>query len=133
LVEKKKIEAMNENLKKKAEELEQTLEMQLSLARKESGEWVKVGGAVVAGGILAFFAVRMLSGEENKKTEKVLQVLEREGLLDKEISEKLTQKRKPGIIGRLSAIVLPLAIQYGQEQLMKKLREDDSNPAQNEE
>ncbi|WP_291784780.1 hypothetical protein [Cecembia sp.] len=124
---------MEDTLKKKAKELEQTLEMQLSLAKKESEDWVKIGGVVLAGGALAILAVRLLSGKKNKKTEKVLEVLEREGLLDDEISEKLTRKREPGFLGRLSAIVLPLAIKYGQEQLMKKLYEEDSNGTQHEE
>lgn len=124
---------MEDTLKKKAKELEQTLEMQLSLAKKESEDWVKIGGVVLAGGVLAFLAVKLLSGKKNKKTEKVLEVLEREGLLDDEISEKLTKKREPGFLGRLSAIVLPLAIKYGQEQLMKKLNEDHANSTEHEE
>lgn len=132
LEEKKKIETMSDTLKKKAEELEQTLEMQLSLVKKESEDWVKVGGAVLAGGALAFLAVRLLGGKKNKKTEKVLQVLEREGLLDEEITEKLTKKSEPGFLGRLAAVVLPIAIQYGQEQFMKKLKEEDSNSGENE-
>jgi len=132
LEEEKKTKDMSEELKKKAEELEQTLEMQLSLAKKESEDWVKVGGAVIAGGVLAFLMVRLLSGKKNKKTEKVLKVLEKEGLLDEEITEKLTKKSEPGFFGRLAAVVLPIAIQYGQEQFMKKLREEDRKQVDDE-
>ena len=123
---------MSDALKKKAEELEQTLQMQLTLAKKESEDWVKVGGAVVAGGILAFLAVRLLTGKKNKKTEKVLQVLEREGLLDEEIAEKLSKKSEPGFFGRLAAVALPIALQYGQELLMKKLKEEDAKQGDDE-
>jgi hypothetical protein len=114
---------MSEELKKKAQELEQTLEMQLSLAKKDSEDWVKLGGVVLAGAAFAFLAVRIFGRKKNKKTEKVLQLLEREGLLDKEIEEKLTKKNDPGIFGRLAAVVLPMAIKYGQEKVLEKLNQ----------
>ncbi|RPA69722.1 hypothetical protein EF405_00030 [Cyclobacteriaceae bacterium YHN15] len=115
---------MNEELKKKAEELEQTLEMQMSLAKKESEDLVKVGGAILLGGVIAFLAVRLFTGRKDKKTEKVLKVLEKEGLLDEEIHSKLTKKTQPGFLGRLSAVLVPIAINYGREQLIKKFNEE---------
>lgn len=119
---------MKEDLKKKAEELEQTLEMQLSLAKKESEDWIKVGAAVLAGGAIAFLAVRLLTGEKNRKTEKVLKVLEKEGLLDEEITKKLTKKTDTGFLGRLGAVLLPIAINYGKEHLMNQLHQQP-NPS----
>lgn len=124
---------MKEDLKKKAEELEQTLEMQLSLAKKESEDWVKVGAAVLAGGAIAFLAVRLLTGKKNRKTEKVLKVLEKEGLLDDEITKKLTKKSDPGFLGRLSAVLLPIAINYGKEQLMNQFNQQQNPSAKHEE
>jgi hypothetical protein len=115
---------MKEELKKKAEELEQTLEMQMSLAKKESEDLVKIGGAILVGGVIAFLAVRLFIGKKDKKTEKVLKVLEKEGLLDEEIQSKLTKKSQPGFLGRLSAVLVPIAINYGREQLIKKFKED---------
>ncbi|RZS95139.1 hypothetical protein [Cecembia calidifontis] len=124
---------MKEDLKKKAEELEQTLEMQLSLAKKESEDWVKVGAAVLVGGAVAFLAVRLLAGKKKRKTEKVLKVLEKEGLLDDEITKKLTKKSDPGFLGRLSAVLLPIAINYGKEQLMNRFNQEQNPSAQHEE
>jgi flagellar biogenesis protein FliO len=115
---------MREELKKKAEELEQTLEMQMSLAKKESEDLVKVGGAILVGGVIAFLAVRLFIGKKDKKTEKILKVLEKEGLLDEEIQSKLTKKNQPGFLGRLSAVLVPIAINYGREQLIKKFKEE---------
>ncbi|MFC0264512.1 hypothetical protein [Fontibacter flavus] len=123
---------MREDLKKKAEELEQTLEMQLTLAKKESEDWVKIGGAVVVSGALAFLAVRLLTGKKNKKTEKVLKVLEKEGLLDEEIQSKLTQKSQPGFFGRLAAILIPLAIKYGQDQFLNRFYEPNNTLKEDE-
>ena len=118
-------------LQKKAEELEQTLEMQLSLVKKESEGFAKIGGAVLLGGIVAFAAVRLLGKKKNRKTEKVLQTLEKEGLLDEEIKTKLTQKSQPGLMGRLGAILLPIAINYGKEQFFNKLHESENKPEKN--
>lgn len=123
---------MREDLKKKAEELEQTLEMQLTLAKKESEDWVKIGGAVVVSGALAFLAVRLLTGKKNKKTEKVLKVLEKEGLLDEEIQSKLTQKSQPGFLGRLTAILIPIAIKYGQDQFLNRFNEPNNTLKEDE-
>lgn len=118
-------------LEKKAEELEQTLGMQLSLVKKESEGFAKVGGAILLGGVVAFSAMRLLGRKKTKKTDKVLQALEKEGLLDEEIKHKLTQKSQPGLMGRLGAILLPIAINYGREQFMKKLNESDNTPEKN--
>jgi hypothetical protein len=124
---------MKEDLKKKAEELEQTLEMQLSFAKKESEDWIKVGATVLAGGAIAFLAVRLLAGKKNRKTEKVLKVLEKEGLLDKEITNKLTKKTDKGFLGRLGAVLLPIAIQYGKQQLMNQLQQEQNPSAKDKE
>ncbi|MFD2199933.1 hypothetical protein [Shivajiella indica] len=123
---------MNEELKKKAEELEQTLEMQLSLAKKESEDFAKVGGAILVGGVIAFLAVRLFFRKKDKKTEKILKVLEKEGLLDEEIQSKLTKKNQPGFLGRLSAVLVPIAINYGREQIIKKFNEGGPMEVQDE-
>ncbi|WP_373523278.1 hypothetical protein [Aquiflexum sp.] len=118
-------------LEKKALELEQTLGMQLSLVKKESEGFAKIGGAIILGGVVAFSAVKLLGRKKNKKTDKVLQTLEKEGLLDEEIKQKLTQRTQPGMFGRLGAILLPIAINYGKEQFFKKMNESENSPEKN--
>ncbi|MBW3469180.1 hypothetical protein [Arthrospiribacter ruber] len=116
---------MSKDLKKKAEELEQTLSMQLNLAKQESEDWVKVGAGVLVGGVVAFSIIRMLSGKKNKKTKEVLRVLEREGLLDEETERKLTQKQRSGFLGRVGALLLPVLINYGKQQFLKQMTQKD--------
>jgi hypothetical protein len=118
---------MKSELNNKIEELEQTLQMQLSIVKKESGDFVKIGGVLLAGAGLAFLAFRLLSRKKDN-TKRVLEVLEKEGLLDKEIQDKLTSKRQPGLIGRLGAILLPIAVNYGREQFMNRLNEPKRKP-----
>ena len=112
---------MKSDLTKKAEELEQTLKMQLDIAQKESEDYIKIGGAVLAGAVVAFAVYKIFSGKKNKKTKKVLEVLEKEGLLDEEIKEKLIRKSDPGFMGR--AALLPIAINYGREQFLNRVNE----------
>lgn len=121
---------MKNELNKKAEELEQTLKVQLDMVKKESGDYIKIGGAVLAGGLVAFAAYRIFGRKKNNKTKRVLQTLEREGLLDEEIREKLTRKLEPGFLGRLSAVLLPIAVNYGREQLANKLNEPKIKPVE---
>lgn len=116
---------MSKDLKKKAEELEQTLSMQLNLAKQESEDWVKVGAGVLVGGVVAFSIIRMLSGKKNKKTKEVLRVLEREGLLDEETERKLTQKQRSGFLGRVGALLLPVLINYGKQQFLNQMTHKD--------
>lgn len=114
---------MKNDLSLKAEELEQTLKMQLDIAKKESEDYIKIGGAVLAGAVVAYAAYRVLSSKKNKKTKKVLETLEREGLLDEEIKTKLTQKTQPGFMERIGAALIPIAVSYGRDQLMNRLNE----------
>lgn len=114
---------MNNELIEKAHELEQTLQMQLSMVKKESEGLVKIGGVALAGALIAFTAYRVFGEKKDTKTKRVLQILEKEGLLDQEIQEKLTSKRQRGFIRRLGAILLPMAVNFGREQLIKRLND----------
>lgn len=115
---------MSEELERKSKELEQTLQMQLEIAKKESEEWVKIGAVALASGLLAFGLYKVFgSNKEKKKTKKVMEALEKEGLLDEEIKKKLTQKADPGLLGRLGVALLPIALNYGKEHLLNKLQE----------
>jgi len=85
---------MSRELKKKEEELEQSLARQLELFKAESEDWLKIGGVVLAGGLIAFAIIKTRSKRKDRKTEEALFVLEREGLLTKDIEKKLTEGSK---------------------------------------
>ncbi|MFN3800857.1 hypothetical protein [Belliella pelovolcani] len=109
---------MQDDLKRKAEELEQTLQAQMNLLKSDSQDWVKVGAGVFVGGLVAFGLVSAFKGKKNKKTKKVMAVLEREGLLDEEIAEKLTAKKQSGFMGRMAAVLIPMAIAYAKDKFL---------------
>ncbi|MCH7407874.1 hypothetical protein MM239_00575 [Belliella sp. DSM 111904] len=113
-------------LDKKAQELEQTLQAQINALKGDSGDWIRVGSGVVAGGIVAFGLVRLLKGKKNKKTKQIMAVLEREGLLDKDISSKLTAKKQAGFMARMAAILLPMAIAYGRNKFLNNYMNNSS-------
>lgn len=119
---------MKNELNRKAEELEQTLKMQLEIAKKESEDYIKIGGAILAGAAVAFVAFKLLGKKKDKKTQKVLEALDKEGLLDEEIREKLTRKNSPGFMERIGAALLPIAISYGRDQFLNKINEPKEKP-----
>ncbi|MEB2778787.1 hypothetical protein [Algoriphagus persicinus] len=104
---------MSKDLKKKEEELEQTLARQLELFKAESSDWLKVGGVVLVGGLIALAIFKTRSKRKDRKTEEALEVLEREGLLTKEIEKRLTEGSKstfwPSIGQRLFILGLAFA------------------------
>ncbi|WP_100628550.1 hypothetical protein [Algoriphagus formosus] len=104
---------MKSELERQTEELEQTLQKQLELLKKESEDWAKVGGAVLAGALLVMAVVQLKKKKSSRKTDKVLEVLQREGLLDKDLEKKITKSEKatfwPGIGQRLLIAGLALA------------------------
>ena len=119
---------MKEELERKAAELEKALLTQVQVARKESEDWVKIAGVALVSGIVAYGIVKILgNSKEKKKTKKVMAALEKEGLLDNDIKKKLTQKPEPGLLGRLGVALLPIAINFGKEQLLNRLQEHSGN------
>jgi hypothetical protein len=114
-------------LQLKAEELEQTLNMQLSRLKQESEGWVKIGGTVLAGGVAAFLISKLLFKKKSNKTDKVLLTLKREGLLDDDIKSRLTGKQKSGFMGRIGSLLLPIALNLGKEQLRNRMAQSQYN------
>jgi uncharacterized membrane-anchored protein YhcB (DUF1043 family) len=116
---------MKEELVRKAAELEETLEMQFNVVKKESETWVRIGAGVLVGGLIGYGIYKLLSkNKKPNKTEKVLQTLAKEGLLDEEIRKKLTQKQSgsSGLLGNLGAFLLPFVIDYGKQMLTQELQ-----------
>jgi hypothetical protein len=104
---------MSKELEKKSEELEQTLAKQIELLKKESEDWLKVGAVVAVGALVAYGIVKATSKKKEKKTDKALEVLEKEGLLDEEIKTRLTKPKHssfwPSLAQRLVILGLALA------------------------
>lgn len=112
---------MKKELENQAEELEQTLQKQLDLLKKDSEDWLKVGGAVLAGGLLAYSIVKVTKRKKSRKTAKAMEVLEREGLLDEEMKEKLSKPQKSTFWPSLGQRLLLVGFALAQEKLLKKL------------
>lgn len=123
----------NQELQKKAEELEQTLKMQFSVAKNESEDYLKLGAVILGSALIAGAAVKIFGSKKKKKTEKVLKALEKEGLLDQEIEQKLTQKSQPGLLGRIGLALLPIAMNYGRELFLQRLSESNSSASNSDE
>lgn len=124
----------SQELQKKSEELEQTLKMQLSLAKNESEDYLKIGAVVLGTALVAAATVKIVGSKKKKKTEKVLKALEKEGLLDEEIERKLTQKSQPGLLGRIGMVLLPIAINYVKGLFIQRLSQsEDSVPVKDAE
>jgi hypothetical protein len=111
-------------LQLKAEELEQTLNMQLSRLKQDTEGWVKIGGTVAAGAVAAFLITRLFTKKKSKKTDRVLLTLQREGLLDDEIKAKLTGSRpNTGFMSRMGSVLLPIVLNFGKEQIRQRLEQ----------
>ncbi|HSF52426.1 MAG TPA: hypothetical protein VLA71_01670 [Algoriphagus sp.] len=104
---------MSNKLEKKSEELEQTLAKQLELLKKDSEDWLKVGAVVAVGALLTYGILKATKKKKVKTTDKALEVLEKEGLLNEDIKKRLTKSKSatfwPSLTQRLIILGLALA------------------------
>lgn len=104
---------MSNELEKKSEELEQTLAIQLELLKKESEVWLKLGAVVAVGVILTYGIIKVTSKKKIKTTDKAIEVLAKEGLLNENIKNRLKKSEKssfwPNLTQRLLVLGLALA------------------------
>ncbi|MCH7414603.1 hypothetical protein MM213_13975 [Belliella sp. R4-6] len=107
-----------EDLKNKAKELEQTLQAQLNFLKTDSKDFVKIGAGILLGGLTAFGIVKAIKGKKNSKNKRIMEVLEKEGLLDEDTIERLNTKKSSGFKARIAAVLLPMIIAYGRDKLM---------------
>jgi hypothetical protein len=112
---------MNKDLENKAEELEQTLSKQLELLKVDTQDWVKIGGLVLAGGLLTYAIIKTSKKKKDRNTERAIEVLEKEGLLTKELEEKLTKPQKSSFWPSLSQRLLILGLAVAKEKLLPNL------------
>ncbi|MCE7057810.1 hypothetical protein LZF95_24215 [Algoriphagus sp. AGSA1] len=123
---------MKKDLKQKEKELEETLARQFELVKAESEDWLKVGGIVLAGSLIALAVVQSRKKRKDKKTEEVLAVLEKEGLLTREIEKKLTTGSKSSFWPSISQRLLIMGLAFAKEKFLPNLFSTQTENAQAE-
>ncbi len=121
---------MKKDLKQKEKELEETLARQFELVKAESEDWLKVGGIVLAGSLIALAVVQSRKKRKDKKTEEVLAVLEKEGLLTREIEKKLTTSSKSSFWPSISQRLLIMGLAFAKEKFLPNLFSTQPEDAQ---
>lgn len=110
---------MSKELEKKSQELEQTLAKQLDMLKKDSQDWLKVGAAVAAGALLTYGIAQAIKKKKSSdETQKAMAVLEKEGLLNKDLKKRLTQNSKSSIWPSLAQRLLILGFALAKDQLI---------------
>ncbi len=112
---------MSNDLERKSEELEQTLSKQLEILKKDSEDWLKVGAAVAAGALLTYGIVKLTKSKNKKETQKAIEVLEKEGLLNSDIKKRLTETKRSSIWPSLGQRLLILGLAVAKEKLFKEI------------
>lgn len=117
---------MRKDLEKQAEELEQTLQKQLELAKKDSEDWLKVGGVVLVGGIVAYSIVRLSQGAKPNKSKQAMELLKKEGLLDEQLKKQLKGPVKSSFWPRLGQGLLLLGLAYAKNSIVQNAQNPSS-------
>jgi len=105
---------------KKSEELEQALAKQLNVFKKGSEDWVKVGAVVAVSALVVYGVVQLTNKKKAKNTDKALEVLEREGLLNPELKERITQPKQSSLWTGLAQKVLFLGLALAKDKLYEQ-------------
>jgi hypothetical protein len=124
---------MSKELEQKSAALEQTLEKQLSSFKKGSEDWVKVGAAVALGALVVYGLTQLSHRKKEKNTDKAIAVLEREGLLNPEIKERLTQPKSSSIWTSLAQKVLFLGLALAKDKLYEQFFAEPEKPTEKKE
>ena len=111
---------MSKELEQKSAALEEALAKQLNEIKKGSEDWVKVGAIVGVGALVVYGLSRLSSKKEEKTTDKALVVLEREGLLNPDIRERLTQTKPSSLWTGLAQKVLFLGLALAKDKLYEQ-------------
>lgn len=117
----------NNELRKQAANLEQHLEQQLGVFKKESGTWVKFGGAALAGGLLSYGIAKMVRGKKNKKLKKAIDDLQKEGEIDKSFCRKSVKKHRSSIMGNVGKRLFMVMLSLAQAKLIDELQKKANN------
>ena len=111
---------MSKELEKKSAELEKALAKQLNVFKKGSEDWVKVGAVVAVSALVVYGVVQLTNKKKEKNTDKALEVLEREGLLNAELKERLTQPKTSSLWTGLAQKVLFLGLALAKDKLYEQ-------------
>jgi len=111
---------MSKELEKKSDELEQALAKQLNVFKKGSEDWVKVGAVVAVSALVVYGVVQLTNKKKAKNTDKALEVLEREGLLNPELKERITQPKQSSLWTGLAQKVLFLGLALAKDKLYEQ-------------
>ena len=110
---------MNEvELKKKAEQLEQTLQLQLTQLKKDSEIWVKIGGALLIAGLISYTVTRKRRKNKNKRNLK-LDVIGEEVNLEK---TKRRAKKSSSFFPPFKKRLLLSLLSFGQAKLAEEFK-----------
>lgn len=122
---------MSKELEQKSAALEEALAKQLNEIKKGSEDWVKVGAIVGVGALVVYGLSRLSSKKEEKTTDKALVVLEREGLLNPDIRERLTQTKPSSLWTGLAQKVLFLGLVLAKDKLYEQFFAESAKPEEN--
>lgn len=113
------------DLKKKAQELEQTLVKQLEVLKTDSQLWVKLGGTVLLSAVAAYSITRAVRGNKSKKLAKAIKELEKEGLIargsDQQMYYQPVAYQKPSFWAPIGQRILMAAFDFGKAKLITEL------------
>jgi hypothetical protein len=111
---------MNKDLEKKTAALEESLAKQLDELKKGSEDWIKVGAAVAVGALVVYGVVKLAGRKKEKNTDKALEVLEKEGLLNDDLKERLTRQKSSALWSSLAQKLLFLGIALAKDKLYEQ-------------
>lgn len=124
---------MSKDLEERQKHLEQNLARQLELVKVESGDWLKIGGVVLAGSVIAMVLLKSRKKRKNRTIDHAIEVLEREGLLTSEIEKKLTGNSTSSFWPSMGQRLLVLGLAYAKEKFLPNLFNAHSEDAKVEE
>ena len=124
---------MSKDLEERQKHLEQNLARQLELVKVESGDWLKIGGVVLAGSVIAMVFLKSRKKRKNRSIDDAIEVLEREGLLTSEIEKKLTGNTTSTFWPSMGQRLLVLGLAYAKEKFLPNLFNAQSEDAKVEE
>lgn len=121
---------MSKDLEKKSAALEESLAKQLTELKKGSEDWIKVGAAVAVGALVVYGIAQLSSKKKEKNTDKAMEVLEKEGLLNDDIKERLTRQKSATLWTGLAQKLLFLGIALAKDKLYEQFFAGSPAPAE---